>query len=658
MKKMLGKFNSFKPKLILAFIFILLVPSILIGTLSFITAKNTLEDQIILGMKENIRLLDSSIDEAIQPKIENVELLSEKISSNLLNNDEKAELEHLLEQYGQYFSEIEFTYVGTETGEFITYPKIDLPKDFDPRERDWYKEAMNHKGKVILTKPYKNAATGEMNLTIAKTNSDHSGVIGIDIKLNYLENLTKQVKIGEKGFAILLDESGNFIYHPKFESGSEANKQYFKNMYKKNNGTISYTESGHQQVMSFDTNQLTGWKVGGSLLYSEVEESASPILKETLIVITITLFIGGVFIYLIIRSIIKPINRLKDHAVLISNGDLTEDIDIHTNDEIGQLAKSMVTMQENLKSLIYEISQSSEQLTGQSEELSQSANEVKSGSLQIASTMQEIAAGTESQANSASELATLMNALSSKIQHVNEFSQDVKNSANNISNMSNDGRLLMDKSNEQMGKINQMVQEAVKKMERLDDHSKEISKLVTVIKEIAEQTNLLALNAAIEAARAGEHGRGFAVVADEVRKLAEQVSDSVSDITNIVSNIQEETNQVSNSLMNGYSEVVEGTNQIKTTTQTFMEIKEALERMLINIHEITKNLEDITSESQVMNENIEDIASISEQSAAGVEQTAATIQQASSSMDEVAASSQDLAKLAEELNEHVKRFKL
>src|SRR5690625_7025814 len=114
-------------------------------------------------------------------------------------------------------------------------------------------------------------------------------------------------------------------------------------------------------------------------------------------------------------------------------------------------------------------------------------------------------------------------------------------SSNDVLEMTENGFSLMKSSTTQMNTIHEIVRNAFSEVHKLSEQSQKIYELVNVIEDIAEQTNLLALNAAIEAARAGEHGQGFAVVADEVRKLAEGVTDSVTDITQIDTNIQNET---------------------------------------------------------------------------------------------------------------------
>lgn len=232
-------------------------------------------------------------------------------------------------------------------------------------------------------------------------------------------------------------------------------------------------------------------------------------------------------------------------------------------------------MNQTIRNLINQISEASETVTNHSEELTQSSLEVSSGTEQIATTMEELASGTEAQADHVGELSA-MDTFTQNVVKVNEYGNNIEKSSQDILGLVDEGRQLMNDSAEQINRINQVVDDAVRKVKNLTAQSQEISKLIVVINDIADQTNLLTLNAAIEAARAGEHGQGFAVVAEEVRKLAEQVSESISDISNIVTSIQEETTIVSDSLQNGYKEVEKGVNQIQITERKFHNIYELI----------------------------------------------------------------------------------
>lgn len=220
------------------------------------------------------------------------------------------------------------------------------------------------------------------------------------------------------------------------------------------------------------------------------------------------------------------------------------------------------------------------------------------------------------------------------------------------------GKELMDSSINQMEMIDGIVKSSLDKVHNLYDQSKEISKLVLVIKEISEQTNLLALNAAIEAARAGEHGKGFAVVADEVRKLAEQVSNSVSEITGIVSSIQKETGYVVESLVNGYEEVEKGTAKIKTTGQTFKVIDDSFTLVNTNIKSISERLYTILTESEHMTKLVKETAAFSNESVASIEETSSSVDQTNSSIHEVSKSANQLAHTAEDLMGIVSNYQL
>ncbi|WP_256860520.1 methyl-accepting chemotaxis protein [Paraliobacillus ryukyuensis] len=372
-----------------------------------------------------------------------------------------------------------------------------------------------------------------------------------------------------------------------------------------------------------------------------------------------SILIGGLLTYLISRVINRNLNEVVYVSNQVADGNLHVDaIDYNGQDEIGRIAASINTMGRNLKSIIHDILEISETVSSQSEELTQSASEVKNGSQQIAATMQELSSGSETQANNASDLSSAMSTFTTKMQEANERGQGIYNTSNDVLGMTTEGAKLMEGSVNQMAIVDQIVKESVQKVKGLDAQSQEVTKLVSVIHDIAEQTNLLALNAAIEAARAGEHGKGFAVVADEVRKLAEQVSASVTDITKIVESIQKESSGVANALQGSYKEVEKGTNQIKSTGETFTGIEKAVNNMVTSIKTVTENLRTMSTSSKEMGANIEDIASISEESAAGVEQVAASAQQSSSTMEEISNSSDQLAKLAEKLNSLVKQFRL
>ncbi|MDY0410161.1 methyl-accepting chemotaxis protein [Paracerasibacillus soli] len=398
------------------------------------------------------------------------------------------------------------------------------------------------------------------------------------------------------------------------------------------------------------------------LISDKGDEIISQGLRNLIIAMVIAhiVCLGGIAIAIVTaRSISKPIKTVMKRMNDIANGDLNnEPLVTNKKDEIAQLVVATNRMTDNNRELIKEISHVSDSVSSQSEELTQSASEVREGTEQVARTMEELAQGSETQANSASNLAEMMNTFNQSVEEANNSGKQIEENSQHVLDMTAKGSQLMDTSTKQMEKIDSIVKDAVQKMEVLDKQSQEISKLVAVIRDVADQTNLLALNAAIEAARAGEQGKGFAVVADEVRKLAEQVSLSVDDITQFVTNIQTESSVVADSLGEGYKEVEQGSQQLLTTSETFQEIQEAVTEMVKNIDQVSDRLSAITAGSQEMNGSIEEIASVSEEAAAGVEETAASAEQASSSMDEIAGSSAQLAKLAENLNELVGRFKI
>ncbi|MDF2608365.1 MAG: mcpB 23 [Bacillales bacterium] len=303
-----------------------------------------------------------------------------------------------------------------------------------------------------------------------------------------------------------------------------------------------------------------------------IEESISNAKLISLISVSITSLITLISSYLFTTPVVNTIKYLNEKSQKYATGDLSEAIVIDRKDEVGELAKAMGIMQENLRRVVQDVSLASNNVTSRGNELTSVTSEVKNSNLHIVTTIQELASGADSQAASANELLRTMEDFSQRIVLANDGGQNIVEYSQNVLDMTRDGSRDLQSSVDKMKKVNIIVKESVENVKNLDNETKEISKLVDVIQEIAAQTNLLSLNAAIEAARAGEQGRGFAIVANEVRKLAEQVSNSVSDITNIVTRIQGDSSVVVQTLESGYLDVEEGTIQIQATGDKLLAI--------------------------------------------------------------------------------------
>ncbi len=383
------------------------------------------------------------------------------------------------------------------------------------------------------------------------------------------------------------------------------------------------------------------------------------ILFNSIIITLIATAIGLILITFIVRGFTYNLYLIRDETDRIANGDLTGDqIQVKGDNEFSELADSVNQMKQSLIRTITQVKTATHEVAEQSLSLAETSNYVKEGSEQIAVTMEELSSGSETQANSTTDLTLLMEGYNMNIKEASDNSITIADGSKEILSLSHNGSAQIDQSKVQMEQIYQIVADSFTKVQSLDEKSQEINSIVTVIQDIAEQTNLLALNAAIEAARAGEEGKGFAVVADEVRKLAEQVSQSISGVANIITDIQTESSEVSTALETGYQEVSEGTKQIEQTGQAFEQINRAINEMVTNVQSTVNNLTTITNDTERISHSIEDIAAVSEESAAAVEETAASAEETNSSMEEISRSAGFLSSLAKQLESHINQFKL
>lgn len=404
-------------------------------------------------------------------------------------------------------------------------------------------------------------------------------------------------------------------------------------------------------------NKLTNEITEDKKLLDKQQSFANLILYSTIALSIIGGMIASLFI---IRSINKPIrimnNRLKE--ISEGEGDLTQSINLHSKDELGEMAQSFNKMIEKLRELFQQVSFYSEQVAAASEQLTASSEETTKATELISTTVQEVAYGTDKQVNSVKDTTKTAADLSKSVHLITESSSAVSTTANHASDMADKGNKSVTTVISQMNDINLTVTELSSKVKTLGNRSSQIGDIIKVITGIAEQTNLLALNAAIEAARAGEHGRGFAVVADEVRQLAEQSTRSASEISQLISTIQIDTDNTVKSMEDTTIKVAEGITSVNETGHSFEQIQKSIIEVSSQIKEVASAVQEMSIGTKLIVQSMDQIAKSSDITASGTLSVSSSTEEQLAAMEEITASSSTLSHMAEELQKIVGKFKV
>ncbi|PRS58607.1 chemotaxis protein [Bacillus pumilus] len=656
------KINFFKhftmsKKLITAFLAILLVPILVLAAFSYEVASKSLNDEIMSSAANGVQQLNELINKDVQPKIDIVSYLSKSVKKSELASKNKDLLKVKLEQLSETDEDVVEVFIADQNGRLTEYSKIHKGSEASAKNEPWFQQSMGDE-KLIISDPFVDKSSDDLLITISERLADGSGVTGINMRLNTIVKDTNSIKIGKEGYAFVATPDQHYIAHKTDKPGAKLTGDFITKLYDKKQGSFKYEYNGQTKQMFFDTNEATGWKLAGTMYVGEIQEAAQPVLDLTMIILAVAIAIGGIAIYFIIKSIRKPLIALSESAEKISQGDLTQHIEVRTHDEIGKLAQSFNEMSAKLKQVIQAVQNSIENVAASSEELTASAGQTAQATEHITSSIEQFSNSNEHQNDMIEKSSVQLNEMDRSLSHMVDTTSHMMESSIDSSKTAQAGGELVQKTAGQMQTIEQAVKEAELVIQGLEQKSKDITNILGVINGIADQTNLLALNAAIEAARAGEAGRGFSVVAEEVRKLAEQSGSSSKEIESLTNEIVEEIKKSQNMFKQVAGEVQSGLNITDETKISFEKITDKTSEMTEQMKQMNGTAKELSHGSNDISHAVNQIKELSRESSAGFQDIAASAEEQLASMEEISSSSATLSQMAEELRELIKQFKI
>ncbi len=362
----------------------------------------------------------------------------------------------------------------------------------------------------------------------------------------------------------------------------------------------------------------------------------------TISIIIVLMIVSALFSVYLARGISTPLNKTVSFAQSISKGNLDEKLKIHSEDELGVLAKALGEMVDSLKANIARAEEQTLQAaklgeearsameqakiaqaaaeTAKSEGMHSAASQLEAIAASVGESMLSLTHQVDGAERSMSITADRIIQTSTAMEEMNATVLEVARSSGDAANISSDARARADSGSRivqdmllRIGEVERKANQLKEDMMQLGVQAESIGTIMNVISDIADQTNLLALNAAIEAARAGEAGRGFAVVADEVRKLAEKTMQATVEVGTAIKGVQESVERNMLNVDSSVQSVNETTDLAGQAGTALAEIVQMVDTTADQVRTIATAAEEQSATSDEINISLSNIGTSSEE---------------------------------------------
>ena len=394
---------------------------------------------------------------------------------------------------------------------------------------------------------------------------------------------------------------------------------------------------------------------------SRVDELISGQVVKIVLFAVIFVVIAAILVLFMSRTMVKTMTAIHSFLSKLVNGELDAEVDEVQklrSDELGEVYRIAVNLQETLRKIVTDIKTSADDLTESANLLAEMSQDTKRTMDGVVIAVDEISQGAMTQADSSANANDNIVKISEQIDLI---TQEVEQLTVQAGRMDEDERASV-QIVEELSASNEDTKVSVDRVGEqitiMHSSLKGIKTAVEVIQNIADETDLLSLNASIEAARAGEAGRGFAVVAEQISKLADQSGRSATEIEKII----DEFLQISNKMVAIMGEVKVNMDHQQTklaeTQEKYKDVSKGVENSLNNINNIKNKVEVLSESRNAIRDGIEDLAAISQENAASSQTTMESAQNVSDTMQKLQSASEDLLRLSDVLKEGLVIFKV
>ncbi len=659
-----------KFKLLLMFFLFISIPMTLLGLISYHMSAEALQQDVDQELTQTTGQTAQRIEAELDSVMKSLQIAS--LSTALINPlangnfstvDAAVFLTSIKKTNGDA---VEMVMLVDATGKVLTSTGAGA-SNANLGDQDYFQKAL--KGIPAVSQISVSEDTGKHVLMISTPVRDSEHVVGVliaGIDFNRMTQYAAQIKVGNSGYAYMLDRDGLLIYHPVAEKILKENLSDNKNAdFKALVGKMKGGKSGkgfatYDGVYKYVVFQpVRNWVLAVTVNYSDYMSTARSIRTSTILLTVISILVALALAYLMSSfSIINPIRKLRSLMEQAGHGDLTVRSRLKNRDELGDLGISFNYMIQQQSEIVRKVRGGSLELAAASEETAASASQINTSSQQISENVSDVAGGAQQQSSSIMDVSRVLSQLSERVQLAQSKAASTGENADFALETARRGRDSVDSTVRAMDTINESTRETADVLNLLNELSGRVGGIITTINSIAGQTNLLALNAAIEAARAGEHGKSFSVVADQIRKLSEESNNEAKSISDLVREMVAEIEKAVASIEDGRNAVENGVRVVNETDETFIGIINAVEQIVANIGEITAITDDEVAHSHEMTGLIGTIAQTTQTTSANAQEVLAEVEEQTSTIESISAGAEQISAMAGNLDQLVKAFKI